>query len=333
MTEPQTPFLVFISASAFQPLGNPKQWILPLFLLLSYPDVALIHHTDSLFLMFSSSISRTTISRIRRSANGPGVPTPVADSPPVMDEVPQKPIRLTVKMPASNIQEPSSGGRRSTAARDSFEPGEILTGPRGTRAKRAIIEESESEEEDEEEEDEDEEDEEVTDAESEEESDPVDADHDVEMDEAPPVAIANPVIAGTEAHARPTVTVTPVKAKPRKSRDKEIDVDDDEDDEELSVLESDEQNAGEKDEAGEELENEDEGPDQVDEEEEDDSEDDGLSQGIGSRASTPDMSKMTKRQRSRWEAAMGGDLLQLPSGKNLLELVETHPQEPLDWFY
>ena len=238
----------------------------------------------------------------------------------------KKSIHLTVKMPASKLREATSGSKRNGAinSRDSFEPGEILTGPRGSRAKRAIVEDSESEDEDEADDDEgdgngyndEDEDEDEEDAQGE--SEDVDAEGDVDMDDAPPP----PVIKATSsAGAKPTVTVTPaIKGKLKSVEAKEMETVDN-DDEELSELDSDddeveEEEAMDEGDVEEDAEGEaddvDEG-DEGDELDEEDSDDD-ATPGPGSRASTPDITKLTKRQRSRLDEVMNADLLALPSG-------------------
>lgn len=242
----------------------------------------------------------------------------------------KKSIRLTVKMPSSKLREATSGSRRNVTvnSRDNFEGVEILTGPRGSRAKRTIVEESESDEDEDEEsaasddEQQDEEDEEQEedgeeddeDEEAEEDSADADADADADVDadvdadgdivmddeaSLPPP----PVIKLTGSAAKPSLTVTPAQEGKVKSVEaKEMELADD-DDEELSELDSE----GE----GEEGENGEEEAAEIDEMDQDD---ESRSVETGSRGSTPDVSKMTKRQRSRLDQVMGGDFLQLPMG-------------------
>lgn len=239
----------------------------------------------------------------------------------------KKSIRLTVKMPSSKLREATSGSRRNVAvnSRDAFEGVEIMSGPRGSRAKRTIVEESESEEEEEEEsaasddEQQDEDDEEQDDDGEEEDEDEeaeedsadadadadgdadVDADGDIVMDDEaslPPP----PVIKLTGSASKPSLTVTPAQESKVKSVEaKEMELADD-DDEELSELDSEAEA-----EEGENAENE-----EAAEIDEMDQDDESRSVGTGSRASTPDVSKMTKRQRSRLDQVMGSDFLQLP---------------------
>ena len=105
---------------------------------------------------------------------------------------------------------------------------------------------------------------------------------------------------------QPKVTVTPAQDTKFKSvEEQEMEMEDE--DEELSDLGSD-------DEEGEENDLEDaEGEEDIDDlEEGDDSRSPDLDT---SRASTPDITKMTKRQRSRYDQVMGGSFLQLPMGE------------------
>ncbi|KAL8679503.1 MAG: hypothetical protein Q9186_004226 [Xanthomendoza sp. 1 TL-2023] len=219
-------------------------------------------------------------------------------------------------MPASKLREATGASKKNTSIshRDALEGGEIVTGPRGSRAKRTVVVESDSDEEDEEdeevggeEEDEeaDEEDDMDEDEEAEAEEDPdddpegddqeadADADGDVEMDDAdaqPPP----PILKISGPPSKPVISVTPAQVGKVKSvENKEMGMADD-DDEELSDLGSE----GEEDAEGDE--------DDIDQEVE------GRSIGEGSRSSTPDLSKMTKRQRSRLDQVMGSDFLQLP---------------------
>jgi len=252
-----------------------------------------------------------------------------------------------MKMPSSKLREatsnpksrPSSRGNAAAKLTDSLTGGEIVSGPRVSRAnKKYVVEsgssedESEDEEEDEvqasdEEHDEEEgvekdEEEQVggpeesddDDAgEEEDDEDDVDADGDVEMDDdaddgqllplqQPILKVNGPAATPkTKAASKPTVTVTPAQAEKVKSVEaKGMEMDDD--DEELSDLSEDDEDAGEEDAEGD-----------VDEEMGDDDE----SRSPGSRGSTPDVSKMTKRQRSRLDQVMGSDFLQLPMGMSL----------------
>lgn len=256
----------------------------------------------------SDHISTATVSR--------GPPTAQSKSPTSM--------RLTVKTSSNKLREATRAA--STAAsnsRDQFVGGEIVTGKRARNQRKSYVLESDSDE------DEDEEMEDVADddaeGESVEEDDEdddglgdEDADGDIDMDALPPP----PIIKVSKAKSGKSTLI----AQPRLVDSDTISVEHKEvqlgsDDEELSELESDVaeeveeeegmQTGNEEDAEGEEEEIE------VEEEVEDDEEldsDDETPAG-GSRASTPDLNKLTKRQRARLEEGGSGHLLALPDGK------------------
>lgn len=285
--------------------------------------------------------------RPRRTASGStGQSVTVARATSRSPDDAKKSIRLTVKMPSSKLREATSGSSPILAAnsRDSLGGGEIMSGTRGSRAKRSIVVESESEEEDEdeeedveeevvqsddeqqEEEDEEQEDDGEEEDEEEEEEEEVedgvedvedesvdvvadvdaetdaDADGDIEMEDAP-LLLHPPVLKMTGPAQKPSLTLTPAQGETENALAKKVDLADD-DDEELSELDSEAEEEDAEDAEGVEV-GDMEGMDQDDE---------GRSQQEGSRASTPDVSKMTKRQRSRLDQVMGKDYLQLPMG-------------------
>ncbi|KAI9804740.1 MAG: hypothetical protein M1825_001108 [Sarcosagium campestre] len=283
-------------------------------------------------LMESTSPTMSAASsRPRRTASSQKSSVTVARPPAIDPEDPKKSIHLTVKIPSSKLREATSGASR--LSREGLELGEIVSGPRGTRAKRAIVEDSESDAQDDEdvnldngEEDEIEHDEELDDEEPEDDEvspDSDDADGDLEMEDAPPP----PIMKSTAAQpgSKPSVKVTPAGKPPSQSVEaKEMGLGGDEDDdEELSELESEEEGLQEdvaieegdvEDEEGEDLDEGDEGEEEEEEEEEEEGEDvDDATPASGSRASTPDLAKLTKRQRSRLDEVMGGDLLEIPN--------------------
>lgn len=248
-------------------------------------------------------------------------------------------------MPSNKLREATSGGVRESItvnSRDTFDPSLIVSGPRGTRAKRTVVIESGSEDdEDEEEEAEDEdveedeedddgadEDEAGSDEDAEGEDDDADADgtsEEIEVDAggdtpmedaAPPPP---PIIRMRGPASKPSVTVTPATdGKVKRVEAKEIQPNNSDDDEDLSELESAaEGDEGEEDAEGEEIGDEDQDMDQDDE----DADSDADTPAAGSRASTPDVSKMTKRQRSRLDQVMGSDFLQLPMGTSPVTLL------------
>ncbi|MCJ1472052.1 hypothetical protein MMC13_000697 [Lambiella insularis] len=240
----------------------------------------------------------------------------------------KKSIRLTVKMPSSKLREATSGATKSSAAvnpRDSFE--QVISGPRRSRAKRAVViesgsEDSEDDEEEEEEGEEDDNDEEPGSEDAEGEDDDEDADADgtseeIELDtqgDTPmedPAPPPPPIIRMRGPASKPSVTVTPaIEGKVKSVQAKETQPGNSDDDEELSELDSvegDEDEGGEEDAEGEEV-----GDEDQEMEDEEDADSDADTPADGSRASTPDVSKMTKRQRSRLDQVMGSDFLQLP---------------------
>lgn len=260
----------------------------------------------------SDNVSTATVSR------GPAAPS--SKSPQTM--------RLTVKTSSSKLREAtrtaSVGQPASTSARDPFAGGEIIEGKRSRNVRKSYVLESESEEEedaemedvgDEDAEgDSDEEDEEM-DAEDDGLGDE-DADGDVDMDIPPPP----PVIKISKAQSgKQTITAKPpAKVDHKTVEQKEMEQGSDED-EELSELDSDlggeveeeegMQTGNEEDAEGDEEEIE-AGADD-DEEELDSDEETPMD---GSRASTPDLTKLTKRQRARLEEGGSGHLLALPDG-------------------
>ncbi|KAI4094231.1 MAG: hypothetical protein LQ348_001737 [Seirophora lacunosa] len=257
------------------------------------------------------------MSRPRRAASGANKPSvSVARSSPSPDEA-KRSIHLTVKMPSSKLREATGTGAKqmSVAEREGLEGAEILTGPRGSRAKRTVVVESSDDDDDEEDDDDEDVEGEEDDVEGDEDEDPdgegdedleedaeaddqdpdADADGDVDMDDAD-VAPPPPVLKITGPASKPAVSITPAGAGKVKSvEDKEMELADD-DDEELSDLgsEGDDDAEGDDDD----LEQDDEGR--------------SMNMDAGSRSSTPDLSKMTKRQRSRLDQVMGSDFLQLP---------------------
>ncbi|KAL8708563.1 MAG: hypothetical protein Q9220_006616 [cf. Caloplaca sp. 1 TL-2023] len=260
------------------------------------------------------------MSRPRRAASGANKSSiSVARSSPSPDEA-KKSIHLTVKMPSNRLREATGASRKnaSIGEREGLQGGEIVTGPRGSRAKRAVVVESDSEDEEEADDGEDDEGEEEDDVgegdedleeeeEEEEEADDdpgdeaedddqdmdADGDGDVDMKDAE-AQLPPPVLKITGPSSKPAISVTPAQVEKVNSVEaKEMELADD-DDEELSDLGSE----GEEDAEG--------------DDDDLDQEDEGRSIELGSRASTPDLSKMTKRQRSRLDQVMGGDFLQLP---------------------
>lgn len=245
-------------------------------------------------------------------------------------------MRLTVKTSSTKLREAtrtsSSGG-----ARDPFAGGEIIEGKRNRIVKKSYIIPNESdvdsdesmedpadedaEEEDDEEADMDAEDEEMGD-------DDPDGDGDIDMEVDVPSL--PPVIKAPKASGKGKniVVVKPPAPKSKVAPVEQKEAEDASDDEELSELDSDlgeevEEEEGMQTGNEEDAEGEDE---EIDVEEGEEEEEDSLlsdegTPGMGSRASSPDLNKLTKRQRARFEESDGGHLMALPDGKCPL----THP--------
>ena len=164
----------------------------------------------------------------------------------------------------------------------------------------------------------------LEDAEGESEDADAGADGDVTMED--PSSPPPPVFRVTGLSSKPVLTVTPapvgklksVEAKHMQVGNHEVD-----EDEDLSELDSDaevnDEEGGEDDAEGEDVVDEEGGY----EDQEIDEESDGETPAAdGSRGSTPDVTKMTKRQRSRLDQVMGSDFLQLPMGMCLCVLID-----------
>ncbi|KAL2880221.1 hypothetical protein SGCOL_004608 [Colletotrichum sp. CLE4] len=231
-------------------------------------------------------------------------------------------LNLTVKVPANKLREATSRGRNSTGNSIAVNS-EVVAGRRNRGPKKSYVVESDS---DEEEEDEDEEMEEPdadgdddmeVDAEGEEE----DADGDIDMD----------------TPAAPTIKISLPKAgkvTPRRPAAARVIEDDDDDEEELSEIEvSDPENtmnmsidvggAGDDDDEDDDDEEDEEDDAEGEEEDAEGEEEDAegeeeeeievadetvgagaegeLDSDLGSREGTPDLTKMTRRQRARFE--------------------------------
>lgn len=264
-------------------------------------------------------------SRTRRTASDNAATATVSRGPPssASSKSPQS-IRLTVKTSSSKLREAtrtSTSGKTASAGRDAFIGGEIIEGKRARNVRKSYVLESDSDE------DEDEDMEDVADedaeGESEEEEDmdaeddglgDEDADGDIDMDIPPPP----PVIKVSKAQSGKQTIKAKVPSKVDHMSVEQKEMQEGSDDEELSELDSDledveeeeaMQTGNEEDAEGEEEEIE------VEEEAEDDDEDsDDETPGGGSRASTPDLNKLTKRQRARLEEGGSGHLLALPDG-------------------
>lgn len=241
-------------------------------------------------------------------------------------------LSLTVKVPSNRLRQATRGDR-------GFEGGEIVSGKRNRGAKKSYVVDSSPDEDEEEEEEaeievEEEDDDDMdVDAEGEE-----DADGDIDMDVAPP-----------------TITVSkPVRTKtaPRASAAKVIQDDDEEDDDDLSdpadslagdetmgfgdetmADDGDEDAEGEEIEvAGPEMDDEDEDEeDEEDEDEEDDAEggEDDEDDEEGNPDESIDLTKMTKRQRARFEDDNAHQYMKLSDGKLIVHACASNADEIL----
>ncbi|KAF4950065.1 hypothetical protein FSARC_13310 [Fusarium sarcochroum] len=205
-------------------------------------------------------------------------------------------LSLTVKVPSNKLRQATRGER-------GFEGGEIVSGKRNRGAKKSYVVDSSPDEDEEEEEEaeievEEEDDDDMEDAEGDDMD--VDAEGDIDMDIAPP-----------------TITVSkPARSKPapRASAAKVIQDDDDDDDDLSDPADSDAgeetmgfgdetmADDGDEDAEGEEIEVAgQEGDEEEDEDEEEGEGGEGDSDEEGSQDESPDLTKMTKRQRARFE--------------------------------
>jgi Ino eighty subunit 2 len=285
-----------------------------------------------------------SMSRARRNVSG-SQPVPLAkvSRQPSSSPSSQQSLHFTVKLPASKLRQAtgmapparSSKSSVSLSSREQFVGGEIIEGKRARNVKKSYVLESDSEDEEEdeemediaddddaegesvdeeEEEEEEEEDEEMADQDAEGEDD--DADGDVDMDiPLPPPTIK---ISRAEKGKKPSISVKPTRKSDGKTAEAK-EAPEASDDEELSELESEveEEEEGmqlgnEEDAEGEEEEDLEEVDDEEEEDDELDSDDE--TPAGGSRASTPDLTKLTKRQRARLEEGGSGHLLALPDG-------------------
>ncbi|KAH6656391.1 PAPA-1-like conserved region-domain-containing protein [Truncatella angustata] len=266
----------------------------------------------------------------RRSEGKTAVAT-ITRGPPSSPSDSNQHIHVTVKLPASKLRQATSSrtgqssGRVSLTSRENFEGGEILEGKRSRNQKKSYVVES-SEDDDAEGEDEDApgEDEDMMDlgdddaegeivvddsmdldidAEGEEDDDLGDEDaegeeDDMTIDVTPPIKLSKP------ASSKSTATS---KAKPAAKPALKQVIDDENSDDELSELESEDDDiqdtvkVGGGDDDDEDAEGEDEDELEIAGAADQDDDEELLSDDDGSRAATPDFSKMTKRQRARFE--------------------------------
>ncbi len=279
----------------------------------------------------TSAVVNDTTSRSRRGLRDAPASTPAKQA----EDGPAKSIKITVKPPVAKVQEATNGAAKpGSMTKGSSELGEVVSGPRGTRAKQTIIDESESEvDEDEEEDEEDDEeggDEEQDDDEEDEEQDESeegdeedeDEEEDAEGENEEVETKAETLVPAVATPARPSGPPPPRDSSGRFQRKAKGSA---APKGRVQALAQSQSKGGQgrrgsagSSSRGRKADEDDEGDDQGDEddvEDSDEDEDDESTLGDGSRGSTPDISKMTKRQRSRLEASMDDELLQLPDGE------------------
>lgn len=291
----------------------------------------------------SSRTGRIMSSRASRRSEGKSAAALISRGPPSSPSDSNHHVHFTVKLPASKLRQATSSHSTQPArqaARENFSGGEIIEGKRNRSQKKSYVvetsdddEEEEADEdaegedddmidEDDDDEDEEEEEEEEEDAEGEivvddtmdidavgdddeeGEEDAEGEDDDMDMSVIPPPA---PVI----KVSKPTRVFTKITGKRSMSRVNKMS----DDDEELSELESDADEIQDTVKVGGGDEEDAEGEDEEIEEAEPAEEVDLGSDDDGSRAETPDLTKMTKRQRARFEEN-GDALMKLSDGKS-----------------
>ena len=273
-----------------------------------------------------ADVKADRVTRPRRTVSEKLATATVERGPPTEKSNSPESMRLTVKTSSNKLREATRVASSPNTivavnSRDPFAGGEIVEGKRARNVRKSYVLESESDE-----------DEEMEDVENEdagadsidEDEDDLDdgdedADGDVDMDIPPPP----PVIKISKARSGATTIVAkaPTKVDHKTVEQKEAEVGSD--DEELSDLESDIEEVDEEegmqmnddeDAEGEDEEIEVELEEDVEDDEELDSDDE--TPGMGSRASTPDLNKLTKRQRARLEEGGDDGLMALPDGKS-----------------
>jgi Ino eighty subunit 2 len=257
-------------------------------------------------------------------------------------EARRRSIKLTVKLPSSKLREVTTD-KHVKALQDTLEPGDYwkTDGQKRRRTQKSYVipGPSDEDDEDDEEQDEDNDDEEDegdeqdelmndfdeigAEAESSEEEDadgePDGDEEDVDMDEPvhpkPPKIVLKQTSKSGGKLSKPTLIVTPAPTGPLKSveaKEADIDAEGDEagDDEELSELDSDEEEEQEDNGVGGDAEGEEEDMEEEEDADGDDADIDIDSEGMtpGSGAATPDLAKMTKRQRRDDEGFMALDM-------------------------
>ncbi|KAH8601702.1 PAPA-1-like conserved region-domain-containing protein [Bisporella sp. PMI_857] len=264
--------------------------------------------------------SKNEMTRPRRTVSEKVATATVSRGPPSEKSRSPESMRLTVKTSSNKLREatratPSPGSTIAVNSRDSFLGGEIVSGKRSRNVKKSYVVESESESEAS-----------VSDfggngsSEAEGGIDVDAMDEDDEESTAPPPP--PPVIKVSKAASGRSTIVAKLPTKVDHKAVEQKEMHPGSDDEELSDLDSDIEDVEEEDgmqvDGDEDAEGEDDDM-EVDEEieaeedaEEDELDSDDETPGDGSRASTPDLTKLTKRQRARLEEGGSGHLMALP---------------------
>lgn len=217
-------------------------------------------------------------------------------------------LRLTVKAPPSKLRQATSGSSiPPNPYADENSESDVTPAPprrpaRASRNPRAVVDPDS--------------DDDMEDADGDEDDAPADVDdellanedseedaegEDESMDELSTNHPPPPVIIQTAGTSKPNVTVTAPPEGPLKSVEAK-EMDDDDDDDELSELDSQEE-----EELNPNADEDDEEEDEEEEEGDEDSEED----DENSRSATPDLAKLTKRQRGAFVEAEGADLMAL----------------------
>lgn len=256
------------------------------------------------------------LSRSRRTNPEPASTATVSRGPVLPQSRSPESMRLTVKTSSSKLREatrssPVTGPSVIVNSRDQFVGGEILEGKRNRQVRKSYVLETESEEDEEMEGAEEDDD---PDAEGEDED--LDADGDVDMAVQ---SIQSTVQASKTTAGKPKITMNQAPKNSTAPIEQRALGFSDDDDDELSELDS---------EMGEEIEEEEviqsgndedaEGEDEdmeVAAEEDEELDSDDATPANESRASTPDLNKLTRRQRARFDDGASGFLMALPDGK------------------
>jgi len=292
-----------------------------------------------------ASSSAAMSSRPRRAAAASvneAAPSSVTVSRSNTPEARRRSIKLTVKLPSSKLREVTTD-KHVKALQDTLEPGDYwkTDGQKRRRTQKSYVIPGPSDDDDEEQDEENDDDDEEDDDEGDEQDEPMndfdeigaeaesseeedadgepDDEEDVDMDEPeqpkPPKIVLKQTPKSGGKLSKPTLIVTPAPTGPLKSveaKEADIDAEGDEagDDEELSELESDEEEEQEDNGVGGDAEGEEEDMEEEEDADGDDVDIDIDSDGTtpGSGTATPDLAKMTKRQRRDDEGFMALDM-------------------------